>query len=138
MHWLVGGKGAETVKTNTHRSGSAFTLLEIMIVVGIIGLLCMLVIPGFMRDRKLSEARRIINDARQMDIAIDQWGMEMGVSNGAPIDTVGAAKYLKRPWPITDMMGNAYVVNTVGPTQIQIAVTTKAALDGVGIDWGAY
>ena len=126
------------MKTNMRRTHSAFTLVEIMIVVAIIGLLAALAVPGFMRARKQSQGRRIVNDARQMDAAVDQWALERGASNGSTIDTVGAANYLKRAWPANDLLGNAYVVNTVGSTQIQINTTTKTALTGVGIDWGAY
>ena len=109
-----------------------------MVVVGIIGLLSILMVPGFVRNRMLSQGRRIISDTRQMDEAIDQWALELGMSNGATIDTMGAAKYLKRPWPANDLLGNAYIINTVGSTQIQIAAATKAALDRAHLDWGPY
>ena len=58
------------------RERSAFTLVEIMIVVAIIGLLAALAIPGFVKARKQSQGRRIMNDCRQMDSAIDQWALE--------------------------------------------------------------
>jgi prepilin-type N-terminal cleavage/methylation domain-containing protein len=126
------------MKTNMRRKQSAFTLVEIMIVVAIIGLLAALAVPGFVRARKQSQGRRIINDARQMDAAIDQWALEKGASDGSTVDTAAAAGYLKRPWPAADMLGNAYTINTVGSTQILISATTKTALGGVGIDWGTY
>ena len=44
---------------------AAFTLVEIMIVVAIIGLLAALAVPGFVKARKQSQGRRIVNDARQ-------------------------------------------------------------------------
>ena len=126
------------MKTNMRRTHSAFTLVEIMIVVAIIGLLAALAVPGFMRARKQSQGRRIVNDARQMDAAVDQWALEKGAANGSTVDTVGAATYLKRAWPINDLLNNAYVIGQVGSTQIQIAAATKTALTGVGIDWGSY
>ena len=126
------------MKTNMRRRQSAFTLVEIMIVVAIIGLLAALAVPGFVRARKQSQGRRIINDARQMDAAIDQWALEKGASDGSTVVTAEAAGYLKRPWPTADLLGNAYVINTVGATQLLINATTKTALDGVGIDWGTY
>jgi len=39
---------------------AAFTLVEIMIVVAIIGLLAALAVPGFQKSRKQSQGRRII------------------------------------------------------------------------------
>ena len=120
------------------RKQSAFTLVEIMIVVAIIGLLAALAVPGFMRARMQSQGRRIINDARQMDAAIDQWALETGAKNGDTVNTTSAALYLKRAWPVNDLLNAAYVINAVGSTQIQIAASTKTALNGVGIDWGTY
>ena len=119
---------------------SAFTLVEIMIVVAIIGLLAALAIPGFVKARKQSQGRRIINDARQMDAAIDQWALENGKSDGATVDTsaTGAASYLKTAWKANDLLNNAYTIGNVGTNQIQISATTKTALAGVGIDWGSY
>jgi len=117
---------------------AAFTLVEIMIVVAIIGLLAALAIPGFVKARKQSQGRRIINDARQMDAAIDQWALENGKKDGDTVDTVGAATYLKTAWKTTDLLNNNYAISTVGTQQVQISSTTKTALAAVGIDWGPY
>ena len=117
---------------------SAFTLVEIMIVVAIIGLLAALAIPGFVKARKQSQGRRIMNDARQMDAAIDQWALETGQTDGNAVNTTGAASYLKTQWKTADLLNNNYLVTVVGTTQISINATTKTALTGVGIDWGNY
>ena len=120
------------------KNKAAFTLVEIMIVVAIIGLLAALAIPGFVKARKQSQGRRILNDARQMDAAIDQWALENGKKDGDAVVTTEAATYLKTAWKANDLLNNAYTVNTVGTNQVQISATTKTALAGVGIDWGAY
>ncbi len=117
---------------------AAFTLVEIMIVVAIIGLLAALAIPGFVKARKQSQGRRIINDARQMDAAVDQWALENGKKDGDTVDTTAAASYLKTAWKANDLLNNAYTVNTVGATQVVVSATTKSALQGVGIDWGPF
>jgi prepilin-type N-terminal cleavage/methylation domain-containing protein len=117
---------------------AAFTLVEIMIVVAIIGLLAALAIPGFVKARKQSQGRRILNDARQMDAAIDQWALENGKKDGDTVITTSAATYLKTAWPTNDLLGNAYAISTVGAGQVQIDASTKTALSSVGIDWGAY
>jgi type IV pilus assembly protein PilA len=117
---------------------AAFTLVEIMIVVAIIGLLAALAIPGFVKARKQSQGRRIINDARQMDAAIDQWALETGQVDGATVNTTAAATYMKTAWNANDLLGNAYTISTVGTNQVQIHANTKSALQGVGIDWGPY
>jgi len=117
---------------------SAFTLVEIMIVVAIIGLLAALAIPGFVKARKQSQGRRIMNDVRQMDAAIDQWALETGQTDGATINSTGAQSYLKTPWKTTDLLNNAYALTSVGTSQIAINANTKSSLSGVGIDWGNY
>ncbi len=120
------------------RNKAAFTLVEIMIVVAIIGLLAALAIPGFVKARKQSQGRRILNDARQMDAAIDQWSLEKGKKDGDTVTTSEAATYLKGQWKDTDLLGNSFTLSTVGSNQIKIATTTKSSLDGVGIDWGQF
>ena len=119
---------------------SAFTLVEIMIVVAIIGLLAALAVPGFVKARKQSQGRRILNDCRQQDAAIDQWALENGKKDGDAIagNEAAVATYLKAAWKSQDLLGNAYAVTVVGSTQIAINTTTKTALGGVGIDWGTY
>jgi type II secretory pathway pseudopilin PulG len=110
-----------------------------MIVVAIIGLLAALAVPGFVRARKQSQGRRIVNDARQQDAAIDQWALETGQTDGATINTTAAQLYLKSTWKSTDILGGSFVyTGNVGTQQVQISGTTKTALSGVGIDWGVY
>ncbi len=119
---------------------AAYTLLEIMIIVAIIGFLAVLAIPTFVKSRKMSQGRRIVNDVRQIDMAISQWALDNGKKDGDAIagNEGVIATYLKSPWKSADVLGNPYVITTVGPTQVVIAAETKTALAGVGIDWGAY
>ena len=110
-----------------------------MIVVAIIGLLAALAIPSFIKNRKQSQGRRIVNDARQIDAAINAWAMEVNASDGSPVDLVTASQYIESGnINATDLLGNAYLIGPVGNTQMAISATTKLALDGVGIDWGSY
>ena len=130
MYWMN--------RHTSNRERKGFTLVEIMIVVAIIGLLATLALPSFMKSRKQSQGRRIMNDVRQMDSAVDQWAMEMCKKDGDIIDTVAAASYLKAGWKSNDVLGHAFVISTVGTSQVDVATTTKTALAGVGIDWGNY
>jgi prepilin-type N-terminal cleavage/methylation domain-containing protein len=120
------------------RDNRGFTLVEIMIVVAIIGLLAALAIPAFVKARKQSQGRRILNDCRQMDSAINQWALETGQTDGNTIDTVASQSYLKTAWNPVDLLGNTYNLTVVGTNQITINASTKSSLTGVGIDWGAY
>ena len=125
---------------NTYnRDNRGFTLVEIMIVVAIVGLLAALAVPGFVKARKQSQGRRIMNDCRQMDGAIDQWSVNSGIADGTTIDSVAAGTYLKTTWNTIDLLGNQWGgTGVTGSNQIQVSTATKSSLSGVGIDWGAY
>jgi type IV pilus assembly protein PilA len=64
------------MKLSTRRQG--FTLVEIMIVVVIIGLLAAMAIPAFNKVRRSSNAKAMLNDARQIGSAAQQYFMETG------------------------------------------------------------
>jgi type IV pilus assembly protein PilA len=63
------------------RSTKGFTLVEIMIVVVIIGLLAAMAIPAFQKVRKSSLEKTVLNDARQIGAAAQQYLMEYGASS---------------------------------------------------------
>lgn len=117
----------------------AFTLVEIMIIVALIGLLAALAVPSFIKVRKQSQGKRIVNDVRIIDAAINAWALETGQADGNGVDLLAAASYTKtgtiNP---NDVLRNPYYLGTIGPTQIMISAATKTALAGVTIDWGPY
>ncbi len=64
----------------TLRSSKGFTLVEIMIVVVIIGLLAAMAIPAFQKVRRSSIEKTMVNDAKQLASAANQYFMEFGTS----------------------------------------------------------
>ena len=78
---------------NTKNKG--FTLVEIMIVVVIIGLLASMAIPAFQKVRTNSQDKAVLNNARQLSAASDQYYLENGVSTVIISDLLGPTSYIK-------------------------------------------
>jgi type IV pilus assembly protein PilA len=77
------------------RSRRAFTLVEIMIVVVIIGLLAAMAIPAFQKVRVASQDKTVLNNARQMAAAADQYFLENGATFADQTNLIGATNYVK-------------------------------------------
>ena len=137
---------------NNRRAG--FTLVEIMIVVAIIALLAAIAVPGFLRSRKRSQATAILNDARILDAAVDQYAIEANHKNTTSISSVAAGllPYLKDGSRLynevknnaaapKDILGNAYTYTTFDKG-IKVSSTTSGAFTDVVENgssfWGAY
>jgi type IV pilus assembly protein PilA len=72
-----------------------FTLVEIMIVVVIIGLLASMAIPAFQKVRTNSQDKAVLNNARQLSAASDQYYLENGVTSVILSDLLGPTSYIK-------------------------------------------
>ncbi len=79
----------------TTRKTQGFTLVEIMIVVVIIGLLAAMAIPAFQKVRTASQDKAVLNNARQLGAAADQYFLEHGTSTAQITSLVGSANYIK-------------------------------------------
>ncbi len=117
---------------------NAFTLVELMIVVAVVGLLAAMTVGSMVKARKQAQGRRIVSDLRELDGAITQWAMDANKKDGDSIDWNAVATYLKEPIVFSDILGNPYSWSTVGNNQIGLTWNTKSELAGVGIDWGPY
>src|SRR5688572_29379652 len=94
---------------------SAFTLVEIMIVVAIIGLLAAIAIPNFVKARTTAQQNACINNLRQIDGAKQQWALETKQAPDASPDENDVKPYVKTlpkcPADSTDTFASSYTIN---------------------------
>src|SRR5216117_4487336 len=77
---------------------AAFTLVEIMIVVAIIGLLAAIAIPNFVKARENAQRNACIANLKQIDGAKATWALEQKKTNTdtpAVTDLYGPANYIR-------------------------------------------
>ncbi len=104
----------KNMKKQNLRKG-AFTLVEIMIVVLIIGILMAIAVPNFVKARESSRKNSCIANLKQTDSAKEQWAMDNKQDAGASVaftDLVGATLYIKST-PTCPSSGT-YTVGNVG------------------------
>src|SRR5438067_1586236 len=92
---------------------SAFTLVEIMIVVAILVDLAVVALPAFIRSRNLAQNTRFVSDLRTCTGAYEMYGAE---NNNYPPSTSagktppGMSVYLRGfPWESTNSIGGEWV-----------------------------
>jgi prepilin-type N-terminal cleavage/methylation domain-containing protein len=93
---------------------SAFTLVEIMIVVAIIGLLAAIAIPNFIKAREASQRNACIANMKQMDGAIATWALETKATTSTVVgltDIAGGTDKMIRDTPVCPAGGTYTFVN---------------------------
>jgi prepilin-type N-terminal cleavage/methylation domain-containing protein len=98
------------------RSTSAFTLVEIMIVVAIIGLLAAISIPNYVKSRETTFRKTCMSNLKQLEGAVQSWALETRKSSGVPIasdELFGSTNYLRKVLTCP-LGGNPYLYGMVG------------------------
>ena len=133
------------------KSRGGFTLVEIMIVVAIIALLAAIAVPGFLRSRKRSQATAILNDARIIDGAIDQYAIENNMKGNSSVVQASLKGFFKpssrlynqAATGLLDILSNPYTTSTFD-AGVKVSSLTTTTFDDVidsnnrGSFWGAY
>lgn len=114
---------------------SAFTLVEIMIIVALIGMLSAIAVPNFLRSRKRAQATNLLEDLRVLDFAIDQYALECGKPTNFNPAFSDVQAYMKRDTRLyasgnTDILGNSFGTFTVDTTP-KISSASFTALSDV-------
>jgi prepilin-type N-terminal cleavage/methylation domain-containing protein len=93
---------------------SAFTLIEIMIVVLIIGLLAMVAVPNVKRSLETSRYNTIIANLRTIDMVKTQWAAENKKGDADTPSEQDLAPYFNGGKFPVSVVGETYNLNTVG------------------------
>jgi general secretion pathway protein G len=90
------------------KAAQAFTLVEIMIVVAIIGIMIAVAVPSWLKARSRAQGKACMESQEQMSHAIGRWAIDLGKQNGEKpefSDLIGADLYIKRT-PICPIDGD--------------------------------
>jgi len=93
----------------------AFTLVEIMIVIAIIGLLGAIAIPNFIKSRNQSQLQACIQNLGKIEAAKQIWGVEHGKHESdtpSDADLFGPDLYIKEKPACPG--GGTYELHTIG------------------------
>lgn len=108
-----------------------FTLVEIMVVVGIIGLLASIAIPNFARSRTVAQRNVCIENLAQLESAKQIFGVEKGKQNGDGVseaDLIGPTLYMRK-MPLCPS-GGAYEIMPIGESaECQYKVDLKHVIE---------
>ena len=111
------------------KTNKAFTLVEIMIVVAIIGLLAAIAIPNFVRARESAQLNSIANNLRILEGAKESWALENKKATADPVTLEDLLPYLKNNTMIP-VIGEAYKTATVNDLITAVYTGTLAGKRG--------
>ncbi len=100
------------MRSNSSRR-SAFSLVEIMTVVGIIAFLAAIAVPNMLRSRAKAQAAVCIDNLRQLDSAKAQWAFEFKKVDTDTLSMSDLTPYLRNGVMLVCPANGAYAVTVV-------------------------
>jgi prepilin-type N-terminal cleavage/methylation domain-containing protein len=91
----------------------AFTLVEIMIVILIIGVLLSIAIPSFVTSRARARQRTCVSSLKQLNSAKEQFALEHNLSDGGLVTSGDITPTYIREYPYCPE-GGVYTLNPIG------------------------
>lgn len=126
-------------------------MVEIMIVTAVIALLAAIALPGYVRSRKRAQATAILNDARVISSAMDQYALENNKKGDDPVNPANIKAYFKPATrmyvdagngsTLTDLLGNNYSFSTFdGGVRVNTGTVTNFSdiIDNASSFWGSF
>src|SRR5450432_1756819 len=104
------------MKINVKSNGSsAFTLVEIMVVVTIVGLLVGIGVPNYLRARDTARLNCIYKNLREIESAKAQWALDHNKTTGDVVtDMTVLNDYFRQNGGVRDVIRETYVPNAIG------------------------
>src|SRR5437868_1401536 len=103
-------------RRKTRSAQRAYTMVEMMVVIVILGVLLNIATPGLISAREHTRARACVTNLKRIDSAKEQYALDnkLAVNASAPLmtDLAGSGTYLKNT-PICPN-GGTYSINSMG------------------------
>jgi prepilin-type N-terminal cleavage/methylation domain-containing protein len=109
---------------------SAFTFIEIIIVITILGLIVAIAVPNYIRARDNARLNAILHNLRKIEQAKSQYALETKKTTGADVDLGSLTNYF-RDGKVNDVIHETYVPNAIG-TPATAALPNGTALPPFG------
>ena len=77
------------------KNTKGFTLIEIMIVVGIIAMLATIAIPSLLKNSSTAKMQTCISNLHNIELSIQQWSLDTRQSETAPVTGADILPYLQ-------------------------------------------
>ncbi len=81
------------------RNGRAFTLIEIMTVVAIVGLLAAIAIANFVAAQRVAKRNVCIANLKQIQVVINTWALDTGANSDATFTISDLVPDYIKVWP---------------------------------------